>query len=62
MRILVGILIAVLLMVPQLSAAQAPTTSGTPQLPRVYVDVNLLGFRALDFLLGIGGFLRHHHR
>ena len=44
MRIRLGILVAVLLTVPRISAAQAPTPPGPPQLPRVYVDVNLFGY------------------
>ena len=44
MRIGMGILVAVLLSVPRISAAQALKTPGPPPLPRVYVDVNLLGY------------------
>lgn len=44
MRILLAILVATLLAVPRISAAQAPVTQGTlPDLPRMYVDVNLFG-------------------
>jgi hypothetical protein len=45
MRIRLAILVAVLLSVPRISQAQAPATTGAPpQLSRVYVDVNLLGY------------------
>lgn len=44
MRIVVATLVTVLLSVPRISAAQAPTTVAPPQLPRFYVDVNLLGY------------------
>jgi hypothetical protein len=44
MRIAVGALVAVLLTVPRISAAQVQTSSAVPQLPRVYADVNLFGY------------------
>jgi hypothetical protein len=44
MRIGIVVFVAVLLTVPRISAAQAPAISGPPQLPRGYVDVNLLGY------------------
>jgi hypothetical protein len=44
MRIGLPILVTVLLTLPRISAAQALKTPGPPQLPRVYVDVNLLGY------------------
>src|SRR6187200_1835098 len=44
MRIGLGILVALLLTVPRISAAQAQTPPGPPQLPRIYIDVNLLGY------------------
>ena len=45
MRTGLGILVAVLLTVPQISAAQALTPNPPPpKLPRIYVDVNFLGY------------------
>ena len=45
MRFRLGILVTVLLTVPQISAAQAVATNvAPPQLPRIYLDVNLLGY------------------
>jgi len=44
MRIGLGILVALLLTVARISAAQAQTPPGPPQLPRIYMDVNLLGY------------------
>ena len=45
MRIGLGILVAVLLTVPRISAAQAPATPvAPPELPRTYLDVNFLGY------------------
>lgn len=44
MRIGLGILVAVLLCVPRISTAQALKTPEPPQLPRVYLDVNLFGY------------------
>ena len=46
MRIGLGILVAVLLTVPRISTAQAQaqTPPGPPNPPRMYVDVNLLGY------------------
>ena len=44
MRIELAILIAALSTVPRISEAQAPTPSAPPQLPRIYMDVNLLGY------------------
>jgi len=44
MRIGLGILVAVVLSAPRISAAQALTPPGQPPPPRIYVDVNLLGY------------------
>jgi len=44
MRIGLGVLVAVLLTVPRISAAQAQAMYGPPKLPRIYVDVNLIGY------------------
>src|SRR6187455_264421 len=45
MRIRIGVLVAVLLAVPRISAAQVPAPNAArPELPRLYVDVNLLGY------------------
>jgi hypothetical protein len=45
MRIRLVVLVAALLTVPRISTAQTPVTKATsPTLPRVYVDVNLLGY------------------
>jgi hypothetical protein len=44
MRIGLGILVALLLTVPRISAAQTLPPPGPPQLPRIYMDVNLLGY------------------
>lgn len=46
MRIGLGVLVAVLLAVPRIGAAQALATYGQPPapLPRIYMDVNLLGY------------------
>ena len=44
MRIGLGILVAALLTVPRISAAQALTIYEPPKLPRIYLDVNLLGY------------------
>src|SRR6187549_3262757 len=45
MRTELGILAALLLTLPRISAAQvSPTTGAPPNLPRIYMDVNLLGY------------------
>jgi hypothetical protein len=44
MRIGLGIFVALSLTLPRISAAQALKAPGAPQLPRVYVDVNLVGY------------------
>jgi hypothetical protein len=44
MRFELALLVPLLLTVPRISEAQAPTLPAPPQLPRIYVDVNLLGY------------------
>jgi len=40
----IWLFLAVFLTLPRISAAQALTPPGPPKLPRIYVDVNLLGY------------------
>jgi hypothetical protein len=45
MRIRLGFLVTVLLVVPRISAGQElPTKAAAPELPRIYMDVNLFGY------------------